>query len=185
MPKVCLLLNQKRGRRFNKTRFFSLAIRTYTKYGAVLFLTYSSWSAWTSPDPSSRGSRNNVQICPYQRYQMRIHQRTSLHSKMRWNLLTSFSHSSVSAHELSNLLVHHHLCLFSSLVISPSGLPSPLSCFPITIIFGPFIHDAVAFLCIVDSMELSQMVGENCYLLPQEIKAGVEVSARLLPHAAC
>jgi predicted Zn-dependent protease len=53
--------------------------------------------------------------------------------------------------------------------------------FPITMLFGPFVNDAVAQLGKVGSKEFSKM-GEYCTSVNQEIEADV-VSARLLAHA--
>jgi len=53
--------------------------------------------------------------------------------------------------------------------------------FPITMILGPFVNDAVAQLGKVGSGELTKL-GENCTSWKQEIEADV-VSARLLAHA--
>jgi len=52
--------------------------------------------------------------------------------------------------------------------------------FPWTMIFGPFVNDAVAQLGKVGSVEISKM-GEHCTSVKQEIEADV-VSARSVHH---
>lgn len=91
------------------------------------------------------------------------------------------------AHELAHLVLSHHLETLSSVTIIAPGVLSILSdtvralLFPITMLFGPFVNDAVAQLGKVGSGEFSK-VGEYCTSVHQEIEADV-VSARLLAHA--
>ncbi|KIK10369.1 hypothetical protein K443DRAFT_670990 [Laccaria amethystina LaAM-08-1] len=91
------------------------------------------------------------------------------------------------AHELSHLVLSHHLeTLSSATVIVPGTLSIAADVirvflFPITMMFGPFVNDAVAQLGKVGSGELIK-VGEYCTSVKQEIEADV-VSARLLAHA--
>ncbi|KAF8627021.1 hypothetical protein AX15_004602 [Amanita polypyramis BW_CC] len=91
------------------------------------------------------------------------------------------------AHELSHLILSHHLeTLSSSTVVVPGVLSIAADVirvliFPITMMFGPFVNDAVAQLGKVGSVELSKF-GEYCTSWKQEIEADV-VSARLLAHA--
>ncbi|KAK2460339.1 hypothetical protein APHAL10511_007728 [Amanita phalloides] len=91
------------------------------------------------------------------------------------------------AHELSHLILSHHLeTLSSSTVVVPGFLSIAADVirvliFPITMMFGPFVNDAVAQLGKVGSGELIK-IGEHCNGWKQEIEADV-VSARLLAHA--
>lgn len=91
------------------------------------------------------------------------------------------------AHELSHLILSHHLESLSSTTIVVPGIFSIASdivrmlIFPITMIFGPFVNDAVAQLGKVGSGELTKL-GLHCTSWKQEIEADV-VSARLLAHA--
>jgi len=112
------------------------------------------------------------------------------------------------AHELSHLVLSHHLETLSSATVFIPGALSIFSdmvrvlIFPITMIFGPFVNDAVAqagmpsflfpaatavrdFSCFVigrfGSAEVGK-IGEYCTSVKQEIEADV-VSARLLAHA--
>jgi len=86
------------------------------------------------------------------------------------------------AHELSHLVLSHHLETLSSMAIFVPGVLSLLSdlvrtlVFPITMLFGPFVNDAVAALGTAGSGELSKL-GEYCTSMKQEIEADV-VSAR-------
>lgn len=88
------------------------------------------------------------------------------------------------AHELAHLILSHHLETLSSATIIVPGVMSIVSdtiralLFPITMIFGPFVNDAVAQLGKVGSMEISK-IGEYCTSTKQEIEADV-VSARLV-----
>lgn len=91
------------------------------------------------------------------------------------------------AHELSHLILAHHLETYSSGTVIVPGIMSILSdivrvaVFPITMVFGPFVNDAVAQLGKVGSGELSKL-GQYCMSMKQEIEADV-VSARLLAYA--
>ncbi|KAG6908687.1 hypothetical protein DXG01_003701 [Tephrocybe rancida] len=91
------------------------------------------------------------------------------------------------AHELSHLVLSHHLeSLSSTTVIVPGTISIIMDVvrvvlFPLTMLFGPFVNDAVAQLGKVSSGELVK-VGELCTSVHQEIEADV-VSARLLAHA--
>ncbi|KAF9267722.1 hypothetical protein L218DRAFT_954912 [Marasmius fiardii PR-910] len=91
------------------------------------------------------------------------------------------------AHELAHLILSHHLETLSSGTVMIPGTLSVISdvlrvlIFPITMIFGPFVNDAIAQLGKMGSGELVK-VGEYCTSMKQEIEADV-VSARLLAHA--
>ncbi|KAG5724696.1 hypothetical protein E4T56_gene3750 [Termitomyces sp. T112] len=91
------------------------------------------------------------------------------------------------AHELSHLVLSHHLESLSSTTIILPGVISIITdvvrvfLFPFTMLFGPFVNDAVAQLGKVGSGELVK-VGELCTSVNQEIEADI-VSARLLAHA--
>jgi len=91
------------------------------------------------------------------------------------------------SHELAHLVLSHHLETLSSATIIIPGVMSMISdiirvvIFPVTMLFGPFVNDAVAQLGKVGSGELEK-VGEYCTSVKQEIEADV-VSARLLAHA--
>ncbi len=86
------------------------------------------------------------------------------------------------AHELSHLVLSHHLETLSSITIFVPGVLSLVSdfirafVFPITMLFGPFVNDAFADLGKAGSGELSKL-GEYCTSTKQEIEADV-VSAR-------
>jgi hypothetical protein len=86
------------------------------------------------------------------------------------------------AHELSHLVLSHHLETLSSMAIFVPGVLSLLSdfvralVFPVTMLLGPFVNDAVANLGKASSGELSKL-GEYCTSMKQEIEADV-VSAR-------
>jgi hypothetical protein len=86
------------------------------------------------------------------------------------------------AHELSHLVLSHHLETLSSMTIFVPGVLSILSdfiralVFPVTMLLGPFVNDAVADLGKKGSGELSKL-GEYCTSMKQEIEADV-VSAR-------
>jgi hypothetical protein len=86
------------------------------------------------------------------------------------------------AHELSHLVLSHHLETLSSMTIVVPGVLSLVSdfirafVFPITMLFGPFVNDAFADLGKAGSGELSKL-GEYCTSMKQEIEADV-VSAR-------
>ncbi|KAF8656244.1 hypothetical protein AX16_002680 [Volvariella volvacea WC 439] len=91
------------------------------------------------------------------------------------------------AHELAHLVLSHHLeTLSSATVIVPGTLSMAADIirvliFPVTMLFGPFVNDAVAQLGKIGSGEFAQM-GEYFTSVKQEIEADV-VSARLLAHA--
>ncbi|KAJ8072510.1 hypothetical protein PM082_016069 [Marasmius tenuissimus] len=91
------------------------------------------------------------------------------------------------AHELSHLILSHHLETLSSGTVIVPGTISVFSdilrvlIFPITMVFGPFVNDAIAQLGKIGSGELVK-VGDYCTSMKQEIEADV-VSARLLAHA--
>ncbi|KIL67603.1 hypothetical protein M378DRAFT_73403 [Amanita muscaria Koide BX008] len=91
------------------------------------------------------------------------------------------------AHELAHLILSHHLETLSSATIVVPGVLSIASdvirilVFPMTMLFGPFVNDAVAQLGKVGSGELLKL-GEHCTSWKQEIEADV-VSTRLLAHA--
>ncbi|KAM6490470.1 hypothetical protein JOM56_013813 [Amanita muscaria] len=91
------------------------------------------------------------------------------------------------AHELAHLILSHHLETLSSATIVVPGVLSIASdvirilVFPMTMLFGPFVNDAVAQLGKVGSGELLK-IGEHCTSWKQEIEADV-VSTRLLAHA--
>ena len=86
------------------------------------------------------------------------------------------------AHELAHLILSHHLETLSSGHVIVPGVIMVLAdvartlLFPITMMFGPFVNDAVAQLGKVGSGELMK-VGEYCTSMKQEIEADV-VSAR-------
>ena len=88
------------------------------------------------------------------------------------------------AHELSHLVLAHHLESLSSATVIVPGTISILAdivrvfLFPVTMIFGPFVNDALAQLGKVGSVELSQ-AGEYCTSIVQEIEADV-VSVRFV-----
>jgi Zn-dependent protease with chaperone function len=91
------------------------------------------------------------------------------------------------AHEVAHLVLSHHLETLSSVTIMVPALISMFAdvtrtlLFPVTMLFGPFVNDAVAQLGKVGSGELSK-IGEYCTSMHQEIEADV-VSARILAHA--
>lgn len=86
------------------------------------------------------------------------------------------------SHELAHLILAHHLeTLSSDAVIFPSVISmltdmARAFLFPVTMIFGPFVNDAVAQMGKVGSGELAKM-GEYCTSVGQEIEADI-VSAR-------
>lgn len=94
------------------------------------------------------------------------------------------------AHELAHLLLSHHLETLSSATVIIPGTLSIFSdiirvlIFPVTMLFGPFVNDAVAQLGRIGSGELGKL-SEYCTSMKQEIEADV-VSARLVPSSlAC
>ena len=86
------------------------------------------------------------------------------------------------AHELSHLVLSHHLETLSSMTIFVPGVLSLVSdfiralVFPVTMLLGPFVNDAFADLGKAGSGELTK-IGEYCTSTKQEIEADV-VSAR-------
>ncbi|KAJ7773284.1 hypothetical protein B0H16DRAFT_1511744 [Mycena metata] len=91
------------------------------------------------------------------------------------------------AHELSHLVLSHHLETLSSNSIMIPGLLSILSdfirvvIFPVTMFLGPFVNDAVGQLGILGSSQVDK-VSEYFTTVNQEVEADL-VSARLLAHA--
>ena len=91
------------------------------------------------------------------------------------------------AHELSHLVLSHHLeSLTSSSIVLP-GLLSILTdlartlLFPVTMFFGPFVNDAVANMGKIGSGEVTKL-SVLCTTRVQELEADV-VSTRLLAYA--
>lgn len=91
------------------------------------------------------------------------------------------------AHELSHLILSHHLeSLTSSSIVLP-GLLSILTdllrtlMFPVTMLFGPFVNDAVANMGKIGSGEVTKL-SVLCTTRLQELEADV-VSTRLLAYA--
>ena len=86
------------------------------------------------------------------------------------------------AHEMAHLILSHHLESLSSVTVIVPGTLSIAAdivrvlIFPITMLFGPFVNDAVAQLGKVGSLELAK-ISEYCTSTRQEIEADV-VSAR-------
>lgn len=86
------------------------------------------------------------------------------------------------AHEMAHLILCHHLESLSSVTVIVPGTLSIASdvirvlIFPFTMLFGPFVNDAVAQLGKVGSLELAK-ISEHCTSAKQEIEADV-VSAR-------
>ncbi|TFK27131.1 hypothetical protein FA15DRAFT_614319 [Coprinopsis marcescibilis] len=91
------------------------------------------------------------------------------------------------AHELSHLVLTHHLESLSSGTIVVPGALSVLAdifrvvIFPITMLFGPFVNDAVGQLGKYGSSELRK-IGDFCTTSKQEIEADM-VSTRILAYA--
>jgi len=91
------------------------------------------------------------------------------------------------AHELAHLILSHHLETLSSTSVVWPGIVSIVTdvvraiLFPVTMMFGPFLNDAVAGMGKTASWDLQEMA-EYCTSQHQEIEADV-VSARLLAHA--
>jgi Zn-dependent protease with chaperone function len=91
------------------------------------------------------------------------------------------------SHELAHLILSHHLETLSfGKVIVPGVLSIATDVFravlfPVTMMFGPFVNDAVAQIGKVGSGELLKL-GEYCGASNQEIEADI-VSARLLAYA--
>lgn len=91
------------------------------------------------------------------------------------------------AHELSHLILSHHLeSLTSSSIVLP-GLLSILTdlvrtlMFPVTMFFGPFVNDAVANMGKIGSGEVTKL-SVLCTTRVQELEADV-VSTRILAYA--
>ena len=91
------------------------------------------------------------------------------------------------AHELSHLVLSHHLeSLTSSSIVLP-GLLSILTdlirtlMFPVTMFFGPFVNDAVANMGKIGTGEVTKL-SVLCTTRVQELEADV-VSTRLLAYA--
>jgi Zn-dependent protease with chaperone function len=91
------------------------------------------------------------------------------------------------AHELSHLILSHHLeSLTSSSIVLP-GLLSILTdlvrtlMFPVTMFFGPFVNDAVANMGKIGSGEVTKL-SVLCTTRVQELEADV-VSTRLLAYS--
>lgn len=86
------------------------------------------------------------------------------------------------AHEMAHLVLAHHLESLSSVTVIMPGALSLFAdvirvlIFPVTMMFGPFVNDAVAQLGKVGSGELAK-ISEGCTSMTQEIEADV-VSAR-------
>ncbi|OSD06464.1 hypothetical protein PYCCODRAFT_1360626 [Trametes coccinea BRFM310] len=91
------------------------------------------------------------------------------------------------AHELAHLVLSHHIeTLSSGSIVWPSVLSIVTDAiraflFPVTMLFGPFINDALAGMGKVGAGEFSHL-SEFCTSQKQEIEADV-VSARILAHA--
>ncbi|KAH8099924.1 hypothetical protein BXZ70DRAFT_192706 [Cristinia sonorae] len=91
------------------------------------------------------------------------------------------------AHELAHLILSHHLETLSSTSVVFPGVVSILTdvlravLFPVTMMFGPFLNDAVAGMGKTASTDFQEMA-EYCTSHHQETEADV-VSARLLAHA--
>lgn len=88
------------------------------------------------------------------------------------------------AHEMAHLILSHHLESLSSVNVIVPGTLSIASdilrvlIFPFTMLFGPFVNDAVAQLGKVGSGELLK-ISEYCSSTKQEIEADI-VSARFV-----
>ncbi|KAI1797232.1 peptidase family M48-domain-containing protein [Ganoderma leucocontextum] len=91
------------------------------------------------------------------------------------------------AHELAHLVLSHHIeTLSSGSIVWPSVLSIVTDAirafiFPVTMLFGPFINDALAGMWKAGAGEFSQLQ-EFCTSQKQEVEADV-VSIRLLAHA--
>lgn len=91
------------------------------------------------------------------------------------------------AHELAHLILTHHIETLSSGSIVWPGVMSIVTdlvrtlLFPVTMLFGPFINDALAGVGKASSGEVTRL-SEYCTSQSQEIEADI-VSARLLAHA--
>jgi Zn-dependent protease with chaperone function len=95
--------------------------------------------------------------------------------------------ATLMAHELAHLVLAHHLETLSSGTIVIPGFVSLVTdfvrvlVFPITMVFGPFVNDALANLGKASTLDLAR-IGEHCTSVNQEIEADV-VSMRLLAYA--
>ncbi|KAH7097316.1 hypothetical protein BKA62DRAFT_624052 [Auriculariales sp. MPI-PUGE-AT-0066] len=91
------------------------------------------------------------------------------------------------AHEISHLILSHHLETLSSSTIFAPNMYNIFSdvvrtlLFPITMMFGPFVNDAVANMTRVTQSELLQG-HESCFNRRLEIEADL-VSIRILAYA--
>ncbi|EMD33520.1 hypothetical protein CERSUDRAFT_118092 [Gelatoporia subvermispora B] len=91
------------------------------------------------------------------------------------------------AHELAHLVLAHHIETLSSGSIIWPGIVSIVTdvfraiLFPVTMLFGPFVNDALAGMGKVGSGEFAKLT-EYCTSQTQEVEADI-VSARLLAHA--
>jgi Zn-dependent protease with chaperone function len=91
------------------------------------------------------------------------------------------------AHELAHLVLAHHLEMLSSGTIVVPGFLSLVTdfvrvlLFPVTMIFGPFVNDALANVGKASTRDFTRM-HETCTSTYQEIEADV-VSMRLLAYA--
>jgi hypothetical protein len=89
------------------------------------------------------------------------------------------------AHELAHLILAHHLETLSSGTIIVPGFLSLATdlvrviLFPITMIFGPFVNDALANVGRASSVDFAA-IGERCTSVPQEVEADI-VSLRFAP----
>jgi hypothetical protein len=90
------------------------------------------------------------------------------------------------AHELAHLILSHHLESMSSSTIVIPSLVSIMAdvvrvvLFPVTMLFGPFVNDAVAQLGHAGTMELAEL-SEMCANKSQEIEADVVSVRSVLP----
>lgn len=91
------------------------------------------------------------------------------------------------SHELSHLVLAHHLETLSSSTVLIPGVWSIVSdvlrtlLFPVTALMGPFVNDALASVGAAGSIEMTKC-GDYCTTMNQELEADV-VSARLLAYA--
>ncbi|KZT00805.1 uncharacterized protein LAESUDRAFT_731958 [Laetiporus sulphureus 93-53] len=91
------------------------------------------------------------------------------------------------AHELSHLVLSHHIeTLSSGSIIWPGTISIATDIirallFPVTMLFGPFINDALARVGKASESEIIRLT-EYCTSQRQEVEADI-VSARLLAHA--
>ncbi|PIL35685.1 hypothetical protein GSI_02415 [Ganoderma sinense ZZ0214-1] len=91
------------------------------------------------------------------------------------------------AHELAHLVLSHHIeTLSSGSIVWPSVLSIVTDAiraflFPVTMLFGPFINDALGGMWKAGAGEISQLQ-EFCTSQKQEVEADI-VSIRLLAHA--